>query len=359
MLNVELLGAPVEGGFAAMMEGGMRDLRRSTRIGDILVEQRIISRAQLLEALDLQQARSLLSASPESSNEIGEILIELGFVSRAQLKQNLARQSRLRKTTLAFTLVAPLFTMACGGGGGANANAAPAKPVSSTPSSVLLVTSSKASAASTPGETGSSSATSSGGNAENVTGESHVSSDPAGNGAIAQSSEATTSASGALQPGTPSSAASSSTISAPPSSSYSSTKTSSCSSSLRSSSSSSLRSSSSASSTSAVSSSLSSRPISSVSSSAVSSEPIDGPVVLYWTAPTRRENGAHLDISQVGGYEVRYKLRSQNQYTYVTIPDGYTDAYYFDYLKGDYEFEIAAFDINGLYSQFVRINPVE
>lgn len=336
----------------------MRDLRRSTRIGDILVEQRIISRAQLLEALDLQQARSLLSASPESSNEIGEILIELGFVSRAQLKQNLARQNRLRKTTLAFTLVAPLFTMACGGGGGANASAAPSKPASSTSSSALLVTSSKASAASTPGDTGSSSATGSGGNAGNVTGESHVSSDPAGNGAIAQSSEATTSASGALQPGTPSSAASSSTISAPPSSSYSSTKTSSSSSSLRSSSSS-LRSSSSASSTSAVSSSLSSRPISSVSSSAVSSEPIDGPVVLYWTAPTRRENGAHLDISQVGGYEVRYKLRSQNQYTYVTIPDGYTDAYYFDYLKGDYEFEIAAFDINGLYSQFVRINPVE
>lgn len=327
----------------------MGDVRRSTRIGDILVERGIISRSQLLEALDLQQARSLLSASPESSNEIGEILIELGFVSRVQLKQNLARQNRLRKTTLAFTLVAPLFTMACGGGGGgANANAAPTKPAS-TSSSALLVTSSKASAASSPGETGSSSATSSGGNAGTVTGESQVSSLPAGNGAVAQSSEATTSASGAPQPGTPSSVASSSTISAPPSSSYSSAKTSS----------SSLRSSSSVSSTSVVSSSLSSRPISSVSSSAVSSEPIDGPVVLYWTAPSRRENGAHLDISQVGGYEVRYKLRSQNQYTYVTIPDGYTDAYYFDYLKGDYEFEIAAFDINGLYSQFVRINPVE
>ena len=38
---------------------------------------------------------------------------------------------------------------------------------------------------------------------------------------------------------------------------------------------------------------------------------------------------------------------------------GYTDAYYFDYLKGEYEFEIATFDVDGLYSRFVSIHPAQ
>jgi hypothetical protein len=90
----------------------------------------------------------------------------------------------------------------------------------------------------------------------------------------------------------------------------------------------------------AVSSPVSSTAVSSSSSPAIpsassstSSSVVDGSVSLYWDVPNQRENGEYLDITEIGGYEVRYKL------------------------KGDYEFQIATFDTNGLYSGFVGIDP--
>ena len=244
----------------------MFEPNKLTRIGDILVERGLISRQQLLQALDLQQARHLLSENKsqhDSRGGIGEILIELGFITPAQLKKNLARQSRIRKTTIAITLVAPLFTMACGGGGGGAA--APAtKPAQSTNSSVLVESTSSTQASSTPPQSPISSSSSS--------------------SAPAQSSEKSSSA-----------------------------------------------------------------------MSSVSAVGIKGALVLYWTAPTRRANGDYLDINDVGGYELRYKLRDQSNFTYIKIPGGFNDSYYFNYLEGDYEFQIAAFDVNGLYSSFVPI----
>lgn len=94
------------------------------------------------------------------------------------------------------------------------------------------------------------------------------------------------------------------------------------------------------------------------SSSAASSKAkamIDGPVLINWSPPTHRENGDYLDIAEVGGYQLRYKLKGATDYKRIEIKDGYTDSYYFDYLKGDYVFEIAAFDSNGIYSDFVAI----
>jgi hypothetical protein len=73
--------------------------------------------------------------------------------------------------------------------------------------------------------------------------------------------------------------------------------------------------------------------------------------------PTLRENGEHLDITEIGGYELRYKLKSEDTYKVIQISDAFIDAYYFDYLKGEYEFQIATFDKDGLYSGFVDINP--
>ncbi len=78
---------------------------------------------------------------------------------------------------------------------------------------------------------------------------------------------------------------------------------------------------------------------------------------LYWETPRERENGEYLDVTEIGGYDIRYKRKSAQQYIYVTIHDGYADAYYFEYLQGEYEFEIATFDTSGLYSSYVRINP--
>jgi hypothetical protein len=97
-------------------------------------------------------------------------------------------------------------------------------------------------------------------------------------------------------------------------------------------------------------------PSSSLASSSSGLAQINGPVQIYWNAPTERENGDYLDITEIGGYELRYKRKSDIYYTRVVINDAFTDAYYFDHLEGEYEFQIAAFDKIGLYSSFVPIN---
>lgn len=105
-------------------------------------------------------------------------------------------------------------------------------------------------------------------------------------------------------------------------------------------------------------------PLSSVSSSSFSSQSssvssvpsaLNGPVQVYWSPPNQRENGDYLDITELGGYELRYKRTSDNRYTSIVIEDAYVDSYYFDNLQGEYEFQIAAFDANGVYSAFVQV----
>lgn len=106
-----------------------------------------------------------------------------------------------------------------------------------------------------------------------------------------------------------------------------------------------------------VSSSFSSQSSSSATSDAIAVT-VNGPVQIYWSAPHQRENGAFLDITELGGYELRYKRKSDTRYTSIIINDIYTDAYYFDNLEGEYEFQIAAYDMNGLYSPFVQIKRI-
>lgn len=91
------------------------------------------------------------------------------------------------------------------------------------------------------------------------------------------------------------------------------------------------------------------------SSSAANSEQVAGPVGISWTAPNKRENGDYLDITDLGGYEIRYKKVLDAKYTYITINDAFQNRYDFNYLYGDYVFQIAAFDKNGVYSPFVDI----
>ena len=97
---------------------------------------------------------------------------------------------------------------------------------------------------------------------------------------------------------------------------------------------------------------------SSFASSSLPSEAVEGAVQLIWSVPTARENGEYLDITEIGGYEIRYKSKSQTEYESVLIKDAFIDSYYFDYLKGDYQFEIATFDKGGLYSKFVPVGAV-
>jgi len=90
---------------------------------------------------------------------------------------------------------------------------------------------------------------------------------------------------------------------------------------------------------SSTSSSSSSKAVSSSSSSSISSSAassaasVAGPVNLNWTPPVARENGNVLDITEVGGYELRYRKVAENAYTYVTINDAWTNTYNFAWLE--------------------------
>lgn len=84
---------------------------------------------------------------------------------------------------------------------------------------------------------------------------------------------------------------------------------------------------------------------------------VAGPVSLNWSAPTLRENGNSLDITEVGGYELRYRKVADVNFTYVTINDAWKNSHNFSWLEGTYLFQVAAFDKHGVYSNFVDLTP--
>lgn len=80
---------------------------------------------------------------------------------------------------------------------------------------------------------------------------------------------------------------------------------------------------------------------------------VSGPVTVNWDSPSSRENGDSLDLTEIGGYEIRYREAGATDYQYLVVEDGYANDQYVGDLYGSYEFEVAAYDKNGLYSQFV------
>lgn len=289
--------------------------QKSTRLGDLLVEQRTISALQLREAIELQESRRLNhlhSLSANSTNvssitrttenhELGEILIELGFISRHQLTSSLSWQRSLRKATTVMVFIAPLLTAACGGGAASSSDSNPqSNNVSSQALSNQEPTTTPSSAAQASKEKSSTAKSSTASSTKEV-----IVTPPASVAAASAPSSKTVSSSKASAP----------IVS-------------------------------------------SSKPaVSSLASSSVKSSVVDGPVQLYWEIPKEREDGERLDVTEISGYEVRYKLKSDAGFQSVNISDGYTDAYYFTYLQGDYEFQIATYDRSGLYSSFVSVSP--
>ena len=243
----------------------MSDIHKSLRLGDLLVEKRLISTIQLRQAIELQRARyeSVKISSIHTKRELGEILIELGYISRHQLNANLSWQKRLKATTAIMVFVAPLLTAACGGGG---ASSSPTNQQAGTALSSQVA---------------------------------------------ANNNSSSPSVSPSIIPATSSST-----------------------------------------------SNVSSAPKSSFASSSVAAENLEGAVQLIWSVPTARENGEYLDISEIGGYEIRYKSKDNTDFLSVVIKDAYVDFYYFGCLKGDYQFEIATFDNTGLYSKFIPVGAV-
>ena len=82
---------------------------------------------------------------------------------------------------------------------------------------------------------------------------------------------------------------------------------------------------------------------------------VAGPVGMNWTPPSGRLDGTILDITEIGGYEIRYKLATDANFTHISINDAWTTQYNFAWLEGNYVFQVAAFDKNGVYSSFVDV----
>lgn len=79
---------------------------------------------------------------------------------------------------------------------------------------------------------------------------------------------------------------------------------------------------------------------------------------LEWTPPDQRENGEAMTADEIGGYEIRYTVGDETFRT--VVPDGSATGYDVAGLDpavvpGATTFEIAAYDTNGLYSEFVEI----
>jgi hypothetical protein len=82
------------------------------------------------------------------------------------------------------------------------------------------------------------------------------------------------------------------------------------------------------------------------------------PVMLYWTQPVERENGDAMTPSEIGGYEIRYKTGDQDKYTSIIVTGNSLTQYSIE-LPASLEtyVEVAVFDTNGIYGNFVAAKP--
>lgn len=76
---------------------------------------------------------------------------------------------------------------------------------------------------------------------------------------------------------------------------------------------------------------------------------------LTWKPPTERENGEKMDLSEVGGYELHGFDAFGNRIWQLVTEDGKRTSY--DAPDGPVTFKIAAYDADGLFSEFVTITP--
>ncbi len=80
-----------------------------------------------------------------------------------------------------------------------------------------------------------------------------------------------------------------------------------------------------------------------------------GSVTIYWEKPLLRANGEPLNYSDIGGYEVRYKSKDDANYQYIRVTDSSVTQFSIQNVNlAKTTFEVAAFDTEGIYSNFVR-----
>lgn len=78
---------------------------------------------------------------------------------------------------------------------------------------------------------------------------------------------------------------------------------------------------------------------------------------LRWEHPTARANGDYLELHEIGGYELRLKKSGSSKTTYFVIEGNDKTEYLVNDVKPGDVIDIAVFDNNGLYSEFVPIYP--
>jgi len=105
------------------------------------------------------------------------------------------------------------------------------------------------------------------------------------------------------------------------------------------------------------SSSKSSSSIVSSSSSKVSSSSSSVAVsaIIEWAHPIARANGDYLNLDEIGGYNIRYKSSASNTYTYIDVKGNSTTSYKFLGSLSGLTFEIAVYDTDRVYSEYVTI----
>lgn len=93
------------------------------------------------------------------------------------------------------------------------------------------------------------------------------------------------------------------------------------------------------------------------SSTNSSSSNIQTTTTLSWLHPDKRENGQFLELDEIGGYELRFKETTSTTYTHLTLHGNMTNSYTTNLIPADGDIQIAVFDTNGLYSDFIPIHP--
>ncbi len=96
-----------------------------------------------------------------------------------------------------------------------------------------------------------------------------------------------------------------------------------------------------------------------ISVATVDASVISGAVRLEWSTPDHRENGSYLELSEIGGYEIRYQTGVNGEPVTILVEDQHATSHELSVSAGVYLFSIAVYDTNGLYSEFVPIQPVQ
>lgn len=85
------------------------------------------------------------------------------------------------------------------------------------------------------------------------------------------------------------------------------------------------------------------------------------PLTFNWARPTERENSQVLTASEIGGYEIVRRPASGISSTPIMVKNTGSDVVQYTttiaYMPTD-KFVIAAYDTNGLYSNFIEIQPI-